>query len=295
MIARIPASDFVNTNEIIAGLYEYHKLFDIYNTYEGINNLATVNSKAGDGEWIKVDRRIIDLLVFSKEMYTLTDGEVNIAFGAVLKLWHDKRMEAIKNPDAASLPDINALRAAAEHISLDFIEIDESASSVRISDGGASIDVGAIAKGYATERVARELESYGVSGYLLNVGGNVRVVGAKPGGSLWRIGIENPFDGGDDYIEQISLSSGAVVTSGAHQRYFIYGGKKYNHLIDKDTLSPGENFESVTVICPDSGMADALSTALFLMDYESAGQLLSDLGGIEAVFVMKDGSVKRIS
>ena len=180
---------------ILDGLYEYHKLFDIYNTYEGVNNLATVNSKAGDGEWVKVDRKIIDLLIFSKDMYALTEGEVNVAFGAVLKLWHDKREAASENPDLASLPDPDELRAAAEHTAPECIEIDEAASAVRISDARASLDVGAIAKGYATERVARALEEGGVTGYLLNVGGNVRAVGAKPSGAPWRVGIENPFEG----------------------------------------------------------------------------------------------------
>ena len=110
-------------------LLEYHQLFDIYNDYEGITNLKTVNDRAGE-EPVKVDSRIIDLLLDCKTYYALTDGMVNVAMGSVLKIWHEVRNEGIDDPANARLPDMAALEQAAAHRSMDAIVIDEVESTV---------------------------------------------------------------------------------------------------------------------------------------------------------------------
>jgi thiamine biosynthesis lipoprotein len=151
------------------------------------------------------------------------------------------------------------------------------------------LDVGAVAKGYATEQVARWLEAQGVSGWLLNVGGNVRAVGKKPDGSLWMAGLENPDEDAKDYLAYLQLESEALVTSGSYQRYYIVDGKSYHHIIHPDTLMPSEGYLSVSVICPDSGMGDALSTALFCMPLEDGKALVESMEGVEALWLTTDG------
>ena len=183
---------------------------------------------------------------------------------------------------------MESLEAAALHTDISSLVINKEKSTVYISDPDARIDVGAIAKGYAVEMVARELEKLGVTGYLLNVGGNVRTVGAKPDGSLWKLGIQNP-DKTSNFAEIIKFDTDSLVTSGTYQRYYIVNGQSYHHIIDGETLMPADYFESVSIIYPDSGIADGLSTALFCMDYEQGKALLSKFEGAEAMWITKDG------
>ena len=261
----------------------YHRLFDIYNDYEGINNLKTVNDNAGIAP-VKVDSAIIELLLDCKAYYDLTDGKVNAAMGSVLKLWHEARSYGIENPDDAKLPDGDALAQAAEHISFKSIVIDEKASTVYISDPETSLDVGAIAKGWAAQRVAENAPK----GMLISVGGNVCATGAKADGSAWVVGVQNP-DGGE-YLRKIPITDGAVVTSGDYQRTYTVGGKQYHHIIDPTTGMPSTYWRSVTVVCADSALADALSTALFVLPLEE-GKALAEECGAEVLWLDADGIV----
>lgn len=139
-------------------LGEYHRLFDIYHEYSGENNLCTLNRNAG-GESIEVDRKLIDFLVYAKELYETTDGKMNVMMGSVLSIWHDLRTAAGDDPASARIPTDEELQTAGEHTDISALEIDEENCTVRISDPDASIDVGALGKGYATEMAARWLEA----------------------------------------------------------------------------------------------------------------------------------------
>lgn len=283
-----------NCNKIKEQLESYHKLYTIYTRYDGLNNLCMINSvKNGGHSEYKVDKKIIDMLEFSKEMYTLTNGRVNVAMGSVLSIWHNYRQRGLNNPADASLPDINELKTAAEHIDINNLIIDKEKGTVYISDNEMSLDVGAIAKGYAVEEVALWMEKQGIDGYILNVGGNVRVVGARPDGENWKIGIENPqTESKDEYIEYLSFNDMSLVTSGSYQRFYVVNGKSYNHIIDPDTLFPSEKYLSVSVLCKSSAMADSLSTALFTMDYDDGKRLIDSLDKTEALWVFPNGTKK---
>ena len=263
-------------------LLTYHQLFDIYKDYEGINNLKTINDQAGIAP-VAVDPAIIRLLLDCRDYYDLTDGMVNPAMGSVLRLWHDSRNAGLDDPASASLPDADELEQAAAHIDFDCIVIDEAASTVFLTDAGMSLDVGAIAKGWATQRVAENAPA----GLLISVGGNVCATGPKTtGGDPWIVGIQNP-DGGEN-LHTIYVTAGAVVTSGDYQRVYYVDGKPYHHIIDPATRMPGTYWRSVSVVCVDSGLADALSTALFLLPLEQ-GQALAARCGAEVFWVDQAG------
>ena len=291
---------FENTNEefkkncdkIKEKLYEYHKLYTIYTRYDGLNNLCTLNSYInGQHKEYTVDKRIIELTDFSKQMYDLTDGKVNIALGSVLSIWHKYREKGIKDPSKAQLPDIRELKRASEHTDIDDVIINREKSTVYLSDNEMLLDVGAIAKGYAVEEVALWMEKEGIVGYILNVGGNVRVIGDRPDGEEWTVGIENPDieDKENAYIAYLNFSDMALVTSGSYQRFYVVDGKNYHHIIDSDTLMPSENFLSVSVLCDSSAVADALSTAIFTMSYEDGKKIIESLNNTEAMWVFPDG------
>lgn len=265
-------------------LLYYHQLFDIYNSYEGMNNLKTVNDQAGIAP-VVVDRAVIDLLADSKEYYSLTNGRVNIAMGSVLSLWHDARSDGEDDPLNAYLPEEAKLLEASDHTSIDDIVIDFQASTVYLADPQMRLDVGAVAKGWSAQRVAESLES----GLLISVGGNVCATGPKDAdGTPWVIGIDNPD--GEGYLHTVYVSQGSVVTSGDYQRWYIVGDTLYHHIIDPDTLYPARYWKSVTIVCEDSGLADALSTALFLLPYEEGLAVLHQCDA-EALWMDQDGKL----
>lgn len=265
-------------------LMEYHRLFDIYNDYDGITNLKTVNDHAGIAP-VTVDERILAFLKECREYDALTAGKVNAAMGSVLSLWHDRREAGLQHPEDAALPDPSALQEAAKYCSWDTVILDEEKSTVYLSDPAQKLDVGAIAKGWAAEQVRALLPE----GYLLSLGGNIVAMGSKPDGSAWKVGIQDP-DGGDEYLQILELTGGSAVTSGDYQRYYTVNGVRYCHIIDPDTGMPGTLYRSVTVQCENAALADCLSTALFLLPQED-GQALADRCGAQAVWVLPDGTI----
>jgi FAD:protein FMN transferase len=268
----------------------YHQQFDIYNEYPGINNLRTVN-KLGASTPIKVDQELIDFLLFCKEMYVLTNGKTNIALGSVLELWHDYRAWGENNPDA-QLPPMSELQQANRHVDINNLVIDDVANTVAFKDHKMLLDVGAIAKGYATQKVTDELKAKGYNNFIISVGGNVCAVGTKNDGKLWRVGVQNPdLSASDSTILDINLQDQTIVTSGDYQRFYEVDGVRYHHLIDPSTLMPANYMHAVSIVTADSGKADALSTAVFLMPVEEGKKLVESLDGVEAIFILNDMSV----
>ena len=280
------------SKSVEAAISHYHRLFDIYHEYEGMNNLATVNRLAGEGE-VKVSGEIIELLLFSKEMYEKTGGKVNVAMGAVLSLWHELRRSPEKEK---RIPTEAELAALGEHISIDSIIIDKENSTVRFSDPMLKIDVGAIAKGYTAELIKSDLKGQGHSGLVLDMGGNLCAVGARLSGKGWESKIRNPLSlegEAEPYVRTVTLLDDSLVTSGVYERYYVADGKRYHHIIDTETLMPENRYLSVSVQTSHSGVADALSTAIFNMDEAEAESFVKSFEeNIEVTLVFPDGSVK---
>ena len=278
-----------------ADLLEYHKLYDIYNDYDGVTNVKTINDNAGKAP-VAVDDKILGMLELARQMYTTTGGKLNVAMGSVLNIWHNDREAALADQDDTNnrLPAQAELEAAAQHCSIADLVIDEEAKTVYLADPEMSLDVGSVGKGYAVEMVCQAAQARGLTSALVSVGGNLRAIGKKPDGSQWTGGVENPWNASEVYTTDslfgaaINMSDMALVTSGDYQRYFVVDGKRYHHLIDPDTLWPAAYFNSVTVLCPDSGMADCLTTGLFCMPLEEGQKLVESLDGVEAMWCTPD-------
>ncbi len=282
-------ADFDRVREVCHSyLSRYHKLLDIYNEYSGVVNVMTLNKTAKDGP-VEVSSELFDFLAYCKQIYTITNGENNIAMGAVLKLWHDAR-----EADEKYLPERAALEAAAEHTSIDSLVLDADAMTVYYSDPELSLDVGAIAKGYVAELLKEELEALGVTGYVLDIGKNLCLVGSRAGGYPFGVKIPNPDKtSSEKYITRVEIADTSLVTSGDYERFFTFEGENYHHIIDKDTLMPSTHFSSVSIITDDSALADALSTALFCMSYEEGKALIESLGDIEVLWVTREGEILK--
>ncbi len=286
--------DFTETsNQFQDKLLEYHKLYTIYEDFEGINNIKTINDMAGI-EPVKVDSRIIELLEYSKEQYKLSKGTFNIALGSVLEIWHEYREAGINNPEGAQLPPMELLKKAAEHTDIDDIIIDAEASTVYLNDPLMRLDVGAVAKGYAVEQAAEYMLELGAENLLISVGGNVRAIGGKPDGkgevSSWVVGIKNPdLSSRQAQLMSLSVKDLSVVSSGTYERYYTVDEQQYHHIIDPETLMPAERYAQVTIVCQDSGLADVLSTAAFIMSIDEAKSFINSMDGVEACWVLKNG------
>ena len=271
-------------------LKKYHELYNSYDAFEGVNNFRTINENAGKKP-VEVDPKIIELIEYSKEMYDLTGGKINIAMGSLLGLWHDAREISVDNPDEARIPEESVLKTASSHKDINAIEIDKEKNTVYISDPDVRIDIGAIGKGYATKIIAKRLEEEGLKHGILSVGGDDVLIGDNPASenSYYKIAIQNPDleDKENPYSSVVSLRNTSVVTSGDYQRYFMVDGKRYHHIIDPETMYPSTKWRSVSVILDDIAEADTISTYLFILDYEEGLEFAKKVGA-EVLWIDED-------
>ncbi len=268
-------------------LRSYHEALDIDHAYG--NNLYTVNQNAGIRP-VPVSNSLYACLAWGKEACDTTGGRVNIAMGSVLSIWRRYREEGLANPEQARLPKEEELRTASRHTSIDNLVLDDTAQTAYLSDPEASVDFGALAKGYAADRTAEALRAMGCTDALLNLGGNVICIGPSEALSreTFSIGIADP-ENEKALAATLHVRAESVVTSGDYQRYYTVAGKPYAHIIDPDTLYPADSYHSVTVVCESSAAADMLSTALFLLPLEE-GKALASACSAEAFWIAEDGS-----
>ncbi len=275
---------YADNKEDFASYFDYFQgrmteLSDLFDAFKLCKepNLYTVNENAGN-KTVNVDKVLVKGILFALEAQKITEGYTDPSFGAVTKLWRDFINGNGKKPDD------EALKVAYNHCGIDKIKVDNG--SVYISDKETIIDVGATAKGFCTEMVADELVSMGLSDFCINAGGNVIVRGNKKDMDGWEIGIQNPF--GEGSVVTVRAKNEAVVTSGSYRRY----REDYNHIIDVNTLYPSNQYASVTVICDDSGIADAFSTALFCMDIDE-GKALAEKYDLKVIWITNNGEIIR--
>lgn len=275
-------------------MLELDNYYDIYNDYSGINNLKTINDNAGIKP-VKVSQDIIDLVLLGKEAYEKTHGAVNIAMGAVLRIWHEARTFSIDNPSEAYLPNMEQLQAATQNTDINDVIVDEKAKTVFLKNPDMSLDVGAIGKGYAVMQAGKAVEKAGAISGIINGGGNILTIG-KPidvSKKRWSVGMTDPFNpegGTGTEIDMLYTTDLAIVTSGNYQRYFTINGTSYNHIIDFETLMPASRYAAVTILHPDSGIADMLSTALFILSIDEGKQIIKEFNA-EALWIDNEGNM----
>ena len=284
------------TQQIEARFQELNKLYDRFQEYEGIHNICTINKNAGIAP-VKVAPEILDLLTFVEEMYQQGNGAVNVALGPVLSIWHDYMERYSADPENAVLPPDDLLEEANTHTDLSKIQIDRAAGTVFLEEEGMMLDVGAVAKGYATQIVADEIYAAGFTSFIISAGGNV-VAKAPPLDGLrnsWGIGIQNPAEDPNDpdskAVDVAFVANQSVVSSGDYQRYYMVDGIRVHHLIDPETLHPANHYRGVTVICDDSGKGDFYSTALFVLDYPASRELALEQN-LMVMWIFEDGRVE---
>ena len=278
-------------------LKKYHELLDIYNSYGNTVNLKAINDNAGKGT-LTISKELFDVIKFGIEMHEKTNGKLNIAIGSVSSIWHDVREKASTSSSSIEMPSQDAINDALAHTDINSIILDENKLSINITDPSLRLDLGGIAKGFVATILYNRLIELGCESFLINLGGNVVSYGEKTDGTKWNAAIENPFDNDSlGYNKAIALDNSTLVTSGSYQRYFTFEGKSYSHIIDTNSGYPAQLFTSVSIKAPSSmsGLADALSTALFCMNFEDGLALISSINDVEALWIFNDGSYKTSS
>ena len=222
------------------------------------------------------------LLANALDMCARTGGTLDVTVYPVLRAWGFTTGEY-------TVPDRETIEELLTRVDYTQVTLDEAAGTAALPDG-VKIDLGSVAKGNTGDTLAGLLKSRGVESALLDLGGNIQAIGAKPDGTPWRIGVQDPE--GDGYIGVVSVSDKAVVTSGGYERYFEQDGVRYWHIIDPATGTPARSgLASVTVIGDSGLLCDALSTALFVMGLDGALAHWWEYRDFEAVFIADDGSV----
>lgn len=264
-------------------IQELHKKFDIYNEYEGMNNLCTVNRLAG--QTVAVDGEIQDLILnATRGWYKRTEGRVNIAQGKLYALWREARETGI-------LPTDEAIQQAMAHGDVENIRLGNlSEPSITLLDPEMALDVGAVAKGYAAQQAALAAVVAGGENFAISAGGNV-VVWGKVNGRPWNVGIRDPRSADPNaYITTVEGGYTSLVTSGGYERNLVVDGKEYCHIIDPKTGYPADYVLSATAIHFNSDEADLYSTAMFLMTPEEA-MAFAEKYKFRAIIVDKDGNL----
>lgn len=246
------------------------------------------NINHAEGKRVAVSKETRELIEQALEFSRLSDGRFDISIEPCVALWD------FTGENRGVLPDADKLAAAAANV--DWTQIDVNEEGVLLP-AGMSIDLGAIAKGYISDRVADFMVERGVESAVINLGGNVRTVGVKPDGSNWRIGIQDPEGVRDQsVVGLVSLAGTSVVTSGIYERGFSVDGVVYHHILDTKTgWSVQNELAGVSIVTEEACTADALSTTVFAMGLEDGTAFVEGLEGVDAIFVTRDGELSWTS
>ena len=223
-----------------------------------------------------------ELMAQALELCRRTGGALDISVYPIVRAWGF-------TTGSYQVPDEETIQSLLPLVDYTQIQYDAATGVVTLPEG-MEIDLGSVAKGYAGQLAAQMLREHSVQSALLNLGGNVQTVGAKPDGSPWQIGIKDPQ--GEDAMMVLSVEDQAVVTSGGYERYFEQDGQTYWHIMDPSTGHPADSgLLSVTIVGKQGIICDGLSTSLFVMGLEKAADLWAQSGDFEAVFVTASGEV----
>lgn len=253
------------------------------------SDVAKINSS--EGEWVEVSDETIEVIRMANVLSYESGGVFDITIGKVTALWDFKSEEP-------KVPDGEDVQSALPHVN--YMNITTGGGKVLVSDLEAEIDLGGVAKGYIADKVCAFLEENGVTSAVINLGGNVIVIGEKEEGTPWTVGIERPFTDRKELVGTVKVTDATVVTSGIYERNFEKDGKIYHHILDPKTGYPAQtDLEAVTIIAKkgNSGFCDAVSTACLILGKDSAMAFIKQLqsaypeAGLEAAFIDNDGNM----
>lgn len=261
---------------------EIDRIESMISSWRADSETSEINRRAGTAP-VVVSQELFNLIRRSLRVSKLTDGAFDITFDTVGRHWNFKKKDA-------PLPDKQTIARSLEHTGYEHVVLDPDARTVFLDSPGTRIGFGAIGKGYAANRTVFTLKDHGVTGGIVNAGGDLVIFGHQEDGSPWRIGIANPLDR-ETVFSYLDVTEQAVVTSGDYENFIEIDGTRYSHILDPRTGYPVVEVRSVTIVCPDGELADALATGVSVLGVEKGLGLVNRLNGIEAMIVDREGTI----
>lgn len=256
------------------------------NSFDAGSDLALIKENAGV-QPVVVSEATYRIIEKGIEYSKMSDGYFDATAGPLIDLW------GIHSPEVKESPTPDLIAEAQKKIDYRKIVLNPDDHSVYLTDPGMIINLGSVSKGYIADQVMAVIREEGVKHAIVNLGGNVLVMGGKADNTNFGVGVEDPNDPGNGYIGVVSIKDGSIVTSGDYQRYFTdAAGRKYHHILDPFTGYPSDSgLTQVTVVTKDSVDGDGLTTTLFLLGLDKGLALVEKMPGVEAIFVTKDNRV----
>jgi thiamine biosynthesis lipoprotein len=263
---------------------EITRIEKIISSWTPQSETSEINRNAGIRP-VTVSKELFQLIVRSCSVSKLTEGAFDISYASMDALWKfDGTMK--KKPSATQI------KASVKNVGFQNIELNKEINSVFLKNKGMKIGFGAIGKGYAADKARSLLQSKGVKGGLINASGDLNAWGKQANGNDWMVAITNPMNKKKAF-SWMPVNNSAIVTSGNYERFVIFEGLRYAHIIDPRTGMPSTGIQSVTVFTKNAELADALSTALFVMGVTSGLDFANQLKGVECIFVDDDNQLHR--
>jgi len=258
-------------------VHEISRIESLLTTFRDDSQTNLINKYAGIKP-IEVDKEVYDLVARSVKISALTQGAFDITYGSVDKsFWNfDTHMTA--------LPDREAAKKSVRLINYRNIILDPGNHSIYLKEKGMRIGFGGIGKGYAAECAKKLLKKLGVKSGIVNASGDLTAWGDQPGGQPWTIGIADPNCGNQPF-SYLNISDLAIATSGSYEKFAIINGKKYSHTIDPKTGFPVSGIKSVSIICPDAEIADAMATPVTVMGINPGLSLINQMMGMACIII----------
>ena len=259
-----------------------YRLEKLMNRYDPNSQLSQVSRLAAK-EAVKIDKDLFDVLQQSVQYSKKTDGAFDITVGPLVDLW--------KNcAEANSMPTDKQLARVKKQIGYEKVILDANDFSVRFASRGVSLDLGAIAKGFAADKAVAEMKKAGAIGGLIDLGGQIGCFGLTENKSKWIVGIQNPAKLQDSHIiAKLALSDSAVATSGDYERFYKIGARRFSHIFNPATEKNADELISVTIIAANGTEADALATAVTVLGAQKGLQLIEKTPNTEAIIIKSAG------
>jgi FAD:protein FMN transferase len=264
----------------IQGVFDEIKRIEDLTSFHKPSALTRLNEEAGKGP-VKIDPELLTLIAGGLKVARETDGVFDPTVGPLSLLWHFSGGDP-------RLPGETEISEALARVGWNRVGVDVEAGTVQLPERGMALDLGAIAKGYALDRAADVMRQSGVSGGLVNAGGDVAAVGEKEPGKPWRIGVRDPRNP-KAIIAVTEVVDRAILTSGDYERFFMDNGKRYHHILDPRTGYPVEGVQSVTLVAPRG--TSALSCAVFALGVKKGLNYIAAIPGLEALVVDSQGEI----
>ncbi len=268
---------------IDAGFDEVNRIEQLISSWLPNSQTSKINRMAGQSP-VQVSPELYHLIYRSIKVSILTEGAFDISFAGMAPLWKFEGQEVQELPDSAGVAQ------AAQTANYKHVLLDSEQKTVFLTEPGMKIGFGAIGKGYAANRAMSVMKAQEINSGMVNAGGDLITWGKSQDDKDWSIGIADPSNK-DQIFAWLSLPDMALVTSGDYEKYFVYNNERYGHILDPRTGYPSKGIKSVSILCPDAELADALATAVYVMGEQKGMTLIDQLKGIECLIITEDDRV----